>query len=99
MSTYYTVCCDERREQINVCFVLGMDGSGFGIKQRSIAAPGNILGALAIFALNTIWTGKSLRLADDIRDHDPGYFDYHDITPELIVAYNKEYKTSFEMKF
>jgi hypothetical protein len=90
MGTYYKVACDETKENIDPGSI-----NDLGVKKHAVAAPEHPLGPIVVFALVTRWFGKKCRAVIDV-DDDLGYFDYKDITKEVIEAYNKEYHTNLE---
>ena len=88
MGTYYKIACDELKERIDPGSI-----DNLGIKWRSIAHPDHPFGSVAIFALVTRWEGKAARIANDLCD-DAGYFEYADVTQQIMVEYNLEYGTA-----
>ena len=90
MGVYYQVACDELQERIDPGSV-----DNFSIKAWAIAHRDNPFGQFVIFALRTRWIGKSVRLVHDSGD-DPGYFDYKEVTEDIVHSYNDEYKTFYQ---
>lgn len=88
MGIYYQVACDATQERIDPGGI-----NDLGIKADAIAYPKHPFGPVVIYAMLTRWSGKSVRLVNDLGD-DPGYFDYADITGEIIAEYNKKYGTN-----
>jgi len=86
MGAYYKAACDEAKEQINPGHI-----DDLGIKAKSIAHPNHPFGQVVIFAMLHRWKA-SVRIANDTGDDD-GYFDYADVTDEVLKAYNEHYKT------
>lgn len=88
MGIYYQVACDEARERIDPACI-----NGLGNKFVAIAHPEHPFGQVIIFAMLRRWAGKSVRLAEDYTD-DAGYYEYRDITEDVIREYNHAYGTS-----
>lgn len=91
MGTYYKVCCDEMRESICPGQI-----NDLGIKLGAIVHPSHPFGAVVVFAMATRWEGKQCRIVNDC-DDDPGYFDYKEVTKEVLAAYNQY--TGTELRF
>lgn len=89
MGVYYKIACDEAKECIDPGSI-----NGLGIKARAIAAPDHPFGAVVMFAMLTRWE-HPIRLVDDCTE-DPGYFDYKDVTEEVLKEYNERYKTELQ---
>lgn len=89
MGTYYQVACDQHKERIDPG-----DINNKGIKAHAIAHPNHEFGPVVIFAMLRRWNAP-IRLADDTRE-DEGYFDYKNVTQQVIADYNEVYGTSLE---
>lgn len=88
MGIYYQIACDEKKERIDPG-----DINNLGIKQGAIAHPKHPFGSVAVFAMLRYWGGSTVRLVNDCGE-DPGYFDYKNITREVVEAYNVYYSTT-----
>ena len=87
MGIYYAVACDKFKESIDPGAI-----NNLGIKAGSIAHPNHPLGAVIIFAALYRWQGEPIRVVNDLGD-DPGYFEYRDVTKEVLKEYNEYYST------
>ena len=85
MGVYYMIACDELKERIEPGDVFGL-----GIKRGAITSVEHPIGALVINTLMGRWNGRSCRVADDCGE-DPGYFEYTDVTEEVMADYNEEW--------
>jgi hypothetical protein len=90
MGVYYKAACDDLQERIDPGHI-----ENLGIKAGSIARSEHPFGSLVIFAMLYRWRNHGVRIADDLGD-DPGYFEYRDITGEVLAEYNKSYGTTFK---
>ena len=90
MGIYYKVACDDHRECIDPGSI-----DGLSVKASGIASTAHPLGAVTLFALLNRWCGATVRLADDLAD-DPGYYDYVDVTAEVLAEYNQKYGTDLK---
>ncbi len=90
MGIYYVIACDELKEKIEPGSI-----NNLGIKQRAIAHPDHPFGPVSVFALVTRWRDKAARVLNDGGD-DPGYFEYTDVTQQIIDEYNSEYRTALK---
>jgi hypothetical protein len=90
MGVYYQVACDEDRERIDPGSI-----NDLGIKVGAIAHPNHPFGSVVVFAMSHRWHGKPTRIVDDLGS-DPGYFDYNEVTEEVVKEYNEYYKTSLK---
>ena len=89
MGTYYQVACDERKERIDPG-----DIDDLGIKAGPIAHPKHPFGPVVMFAMLHRWR-RPVRLVNDCAE-DPGYFEYENVTEEVLAAYNEYYETEFK---
>lgn len=92
MGIEFTIACDATKEKIDPARI-----DGFGSKAGPIAHPNHPLGALAVFAMLYRWAWSPVRLAADGGD-DSGYYDYTDVTDEVIEEYNHFYGTELLTK-
>jgi len=90
MGVYYQAACDETKERIDPSNI-----NGLGIKAGPIACPMHPFGAVVIFAMLHRWNSKQVRLVNDTQE-DPGYFEYTEVTKDVLSAYNKHYETNLE---
>jgi len=90
MGIYYAIACDELKERIEPGSI-----NNLGIKQHAIAHPNHPFGSVSVFALVTRWRGKTARIVNDCAD-DPGYYEYTDVTRQIVDEYNAEYGTTLE---
>jgi hypothetical protein len=88
MGVYYKIACDKRKERIDPGEI-----DNLGNKSGAIAHPDHPFGMVVIFALTTRWARESIRLVDDLAG-DPGYYDYEDVTKDILAEYNEIYNTS-----
>lgn len=87
MGTYYMAACDEAKERIDPGSI-----NDLGVKFGSISHPEHPFGSVVIFAMATRWRGKQARIASDIGS-DPGYYDYREVTAEVLAEYNRVHRT------
>lgn len=87
MGVYYVIACDKLKEKIDPGSI-----NDLGMKQHAIAHQKHPFGSVVIFALVTRWCNQTARIANDYND-DPGYYEYTDITQQIINEYNTEYET------
>ena len=90
MGIYYQIACDELEERIDPGSI-----NNLGVKAKNIANPKHPFGQVVVFVLLTRWEGKSVRLVDDCED-DPGYFEYKDVTEDVLKEYNEVYGTEYK---
>lgn len=90
MGIYYKIACDEVKECIDPGHI-----NDLGIKAGAIAAPDHPFGSVVVFAMVMRWD-HPVRLVNDSGD-DPAYFEYTDVTEDVLKEYNERYKT--ELKF
>lgn len=93
MGVYYKIACDEVKESIEPG-----DINDLGIKLNAISAPDHPFGAVCVFAMARRWACRPCRIVDDCGD-DPGYFDYADVTEEVIKAYNEVYRDGEPIRY
>lgn len=89
MGVYYKVACDEAKENIDPGAI-----DDLGIKAPAIAALDHPFGAVVIYAMLYFWK-HPVRLVNDMLD-DPGYFEYSDVTADVLKAYNERYETNMQ---
>jgi len=88
MGAYYKLVCDELRESIDPGAI-----NNCGIKLGSISFPNHPFGSVSIFAMSIVWgIDYKFRLINDER-YPEEYFDYKDITKQIIDRYNDCYCT------
>ena len=88
MGVYFKVACDEAKECIDPGSI-----NDLGVKAGSIAHPEHPFGPVVVYATLHRWHSP-IRLANDSHD-DPGYYDYLDVTEEVLREYNQTYNTHF----
>lgn len=93
MGTYYKMACDDLKESIDPG-----DINGLGIKEFAIAYPTHPFGPVIVFAMLERWKGHACRLVNDLTD-DPGYFDYRNVTREVIEDYNARYPDAKPLRY
>ena len=90
MGIYYVIACDKLKEKIDPGSI-----NDLGMQQHAIAHLKHPFGSVVIFALVTRWCNQTARIANDYND-DPGYYEYTDITQQIINEYNTEYGTTLQ---
>ena len=90
MGTYYQIACDELKERIDPGSI-----NNLGVKAKKIAHSEHQFGSVVVFALLTRWKGKNIRLVDDC-GNDPGYFEYKEVTEDVLKEYNEVYGTEYK---
>lgn len=90
MGVYYKAACDELREKIDPGKI-----NDLGVKAGAIAHPEHPFGSIVVFSMLGRWNGCTVRLAND-SDDDEGYFDYQDVTKQVVEAYNEKYGTEYK---
>jgi len=90
MAIYYQVVCDEAKEGIYPGFI-----NNLGVKSGSIAHPEHPIGNILMFAMLYRWSGSTVRLANDLEE-DLGFFEYEDVTEQVLAEYNKSYNTNIK---
>lgn len=89
MGVYYQVACDKHKERIDPGEI-----DDLGIKEGPIAHPEHPFGPVVVFAMLHRWQA-SVRLVNDSSD-DPGFFEYENVTEEVLRKYNEYYKAEFK---
>lgn len=87
MGTYYKIACPELKELIDP------DIDGNGIKLAAISHPGAVFPRVAIFAMANRWADKLCRVVADDGQHEGDYYNFKDVTDEVLVKYNALYGT------
>ncbi len=90
MGLYYQLVCDELKERIDPGNI-----NDLGIKASAIAAPEHPLGSVAVFAMLKRWGDKPVRLVNDESD-DPAYWEYQNVTKNVLQDYNACYDTNLQ---
>lgn len=87
MGTYYMVACDKLKERINPSNI-----NNLGIKAGPIAHPNHPFGQVVMFALLNRWSNESIRLVNDGQSDEDAFFEYADVTKEVLSDYNEYYQ-------
>lgn len=67
------------------------DINNLGIKFGAIGHPQHPFGPVVVFAMLTRWNGHGARIVGDSGDNDDPYYEYRDVTADVLADYNEYY--------